>query len=152
MISEGDGVEIINLKKDQILFLAGEKDTDMFIINKGKVLIFVQSGTQIIPIAYLESGEYIGELSYFEGKPRSASILCTENCEFMKISTDELDRHLAPWIKTIGEHLARKIRWSDELIRSKGIRKKNVETIKPLSIPEQSKILQSVEKYQNDKK
>jgi CRP-like cAMP-binding protein len=56
----------LSLKKDQILFLADEMKNDLYIIRKGKVMVFVQKGTQIIPVAYLDRGEYIGELSFFD--------------------------------------------------------------------------------------
>jgi CRP/FNR family cyclic AMP-dependent transcriptional regulator len=137
--------EEITLKKDEILFLSNDKNSDVYIIKKGQVLVFVQNGSQVIPIAYLSAGEYVGELSYFEGKARTASIICTEDCEFIKLSTTLLNRNIPPWLKTLGKQLASKIRSADELIRSKGIRKKNVESIKPLSIQEQTRINKIVE-------
>jgi CRP/FNR family cyclic AMP-dependent transcriptional regulator len=139
--------EVINLKKDEILFLSSDKNSDVYIIKKGEVLVFVQNGSQVIPIAYLGAGEYVGELSYFEGKARTASIICTDDCEFIKLSTTLLNRNLPPWLKTIGKQLAGKIRSADELIRSKGIRKKNVETIKPLSIQEQARLNKITESF-----
>ena len=137
--------EVISLKKDEILFLSNDKNSDVYIIRKGQILVFVQNGSQVIPIAYLGTGEYVGELSYFEGKARTASIICTEDSEFIKLSTSLLNRNIPPWLKTLGKQLASKIRSADELIRSKGIRKKNVESIKPLSIQEQARINKIVE-------
>ena len=133
-----EGTVKISLKKDEFLFLAEETDCDLFIIQKGKVMVFVQKGSQIIPVAYLGAGEYIGELTFFDEGTRSASIICTEDSDFIKISIDQLHQHCPAWMKTIGLQLTKKIREGDELIRSKGIRKKNVEGIKPLSIEEQT--------------
>lgn len=147
-----DGSQTISLKKDEILFLAEEKNRDLFIIKKGKVMVFVQKGSQIIPIAYLGASEYIGELSFFDDEPRSASILCLENTEFMKISTEEMNQHFPAWLKTIGLQLTRKIREGDELIRSKGIRKKNVDSIKPLSIEEQTHCFKLADLYKSKTK
>lgn len=147
-----EGAQTIGLKKDEILFLAEEKDNDLYIIQKGKVMVFVQKGSEIIPIAYLSKGEYIGELSYFDDEPRSASIICMENTEFTKISTQEMNDHFPPWLKTIGLQLTRKIREGDELIRSKGIRKKNLESIKPLSIEEQTRCFKLVEQHRSKTK
>ena len=133
-----EGTVKISLKKDEFLFLAEETDCDLFIIQKGKVMVFVQKGSQIIPVAYLGAGEYIGELTFFDEGRRSASILCMENTDFIKIPVEEMHKHCPAWMKVIGQQLTKKIREGDELIRSKGIRKKNVEGIKPLSIEEQT--------------
>lgn len=146
-----EGTEKISLKKDEILFLAEEVNNDLFIIQKGKVMVFVQKGSQIIPVAYLDQGEYIGELSFFDEGPRSASIICVEDCEFLKIPTEEMNKHCAGWMKTLGQQLTAKIREGDELIRSKGIRKKNVEGIKPLTIQEQTHCFRLVDLYKSKK-
>lgn len=138
MNPESEGTTKISLKKDDILFLAEENEKDLFVIERGEVMVFVQKGSQIIPVAYLGAGEYIGELTFFDEGKRSASIICTQDSDFIKISVDQLHEHCPAWMKTIGMQLTRKIREGDELIRSKGIRKKNVEGIKPLSIEEQS--------------
>jgi CRP-like cAMP-binding protein len=145
MSTEFEGTVKINLKKDEILFFAEEKNSDLYIILKGSVMVFVQKGSQIIPVSYLGAGEYIGELSFFDEEPRSASIICTEDTSFIKIPTEEMHKHCPNWMKTLGRDLARKIRDGDELIRSKGIRKKNVEGIKPLEISEQSRLFKIVD-------
>ncbi len=146
-----EGSEIIKLKKDEILFIADEFNNDLYIIKKGKVMVFVQNGSQIIPVAYLNTGEYIGELSFFDKEPRSAGIFCTEDSEFLKIPTDEMNKHCPDWLKTIGQQLTGKIREGDELIRSKGIRKKNVESIKPLSMAEQTHYFKLTDLYKSKK-
>lgn len=142
----------VNLKRDDILFLAEEIDNALYIIKKGKVMVFVKKGSEIIPIAYLGAREYIGELSFFDGEKRSASIVCLEDTEFTRISTDEMNEHFPNWLKKIGQQITRKIRDGDELIRSKGIRKKNLESIRPLSIEEQTRCFKLVDQYKARKK
>ena len=137
--------QLISLKKYQILFLAGEKNNDLFIIQKGKVLVFVQNGSQIIPVAYLNPDEYIGEFSFFDNYPRSASIICMEDTVFKKITSEAMNAQLPNWLKIIGNQLSLKVRHNDELIRSKGIRKINIDSIKPLSIEAQTHYFKQVE-------
>lgn len=139
--------QIIQLLPDQILFLAGSSETDLYYIKSGKVLVFVQNGSQITPIAYVGAKEFIGELSFFDKTKRSASIISVENTEIVKVSSKELYKHLPNWLQQIGLKLSQKIRTNDELIRSKGIRKTKVESIKPLTIPEQTKIFKIVEAF-----
>jgi CRP/FNR family cyclic AMP-dependent transcriptional regulator len=137
----------LNKKKDEILFLADEKKNDLYLIRKGKVMVFVLKGTEVIPVAYLDQGEYIGELSFFDNGPRSAGILCVEDSEFIKIESSEMNEYFPSWLKIMGQSLTRKIREADELIRSKGIRKKNLESIKPLPINEQTRVFKLVDQH-----
>ena len=141
-----EGTEKVSLKKDDILLLAEGDDKDLYIIQKGRVMVFVQKGSQIIPVAYLSDGEYIGELSFFDEGNRSASIICTEDTDFLKIPVEQMHTHCPAWLKIIGIQLTKKIREDDELIRSKGIRKKNVEGIKPLTMEEQTHCFKLVDK------
>ncbi len=147
MSHEETGTIIKSHKKNEFLFIAGDPENDLYIIEKGKVMVFVQKGSEIIPVAYLGVGEYIGELSFFDEGKRSASIICLEDSLFLKIPADEIHKHCPPWMKHLGQQLTKKIRNGDELIRSKGIRKKNVEGIKPLSMEEQSHCFKLIEQY-----
>ena len=144
--------ETHKLKAQNILFLAEEKNSELFKILSGQVLVFVQKGSEIIPLAYLREGEYIGELSFFDEAPRSASIICLEDSEFIKLDSPEIKAQLPGWLKILGKQLCQKIRDGDELIRAKGIRKKNTESIKPLEIPEQARIFKIVDEYKKQKR
>lgn len=139
--------ETKNLKANQILFLADSDEKDLYFIKSGKVLVFVQNGSQITPVAYINSNEFIGELSFFDNSKRSASILTIEDSEIVKISSVELHKFIPKWLQQVGSKLSKKIRHNDEIIRSKGLRKTKVESIKPLSIEEQTKIYKLVEEF-----
>lgn len=139
--------ETKNLKANQILFLADSDEKDLYFIKSGKVLVFVQNGSQITPVAYINSNEFIGELSFFDNSKRSASILTMEDSEIVKISSVELHKFIPKWLQQVGSKLSKKIRHNDEIIRSKGLRKTKVESIKPLSIEEQTKIYKLVEEF-----
>lgn len=132
--------EEIKLQNYDLLFGPGDTATDLYYIQSGKVLIFVQKGSQITPLAYLEKGEVIGELSFFDHEPRSAGVICLSDCSFIKIPSEIVEAKFPDWLRILALNLTSKIRKSDELIRQKGMRKKNLQTIKPLSIEEQTKI------------
>lgn len=135
------------LEKDQILFTAGDDKNDLYYLTNGKVLVFVQNGSQITPVAYISKNEFIGELTFFDQTKRSASIIALEPSRLVKISSNELYQTVPNWLLQIGQKLSGKIRKNDEIIRTKGMRKTNVETIRPLSIDEQTKIYKLVEEY-----
>ncbi len=135
----------IHLKQDEVLFLPGDLKTDLFYLQQGKVLVFVQKGSQITPLSYLEKGEIIGELSFFDHEPRSAGVICITDCSFIKIPSQIVDAKFPDWLRILALSLTSKIRKNDEIIRNKGIRKKNTSTIKPLTIEEQTKIYKIIE-------
>lgn len=126
-----------NLKKDEILFLADQKDYDLFIVHTGKLMVCVSKGSQISPIAYIGPGEYIGELSFFDCRPRSATVICVEDASLIQIPIEEREKQFPSWLLTLVISLTLKIRKADELIRQKGIRKKKVQGIRPLSMEDQ---------------
>lgn len=127
----------MTLKKDELICIAGDLEVDLYKIRSGKLMVFVNDGTKITPLAYLGEGEYLGELSFFDHQPRSAHVVALEDCEIIKIPVEELDKQAPRWLITMATHVAQKIRRADEMIRTKGIRRQNVESIKPLSIDEQ---------------
>ena len=140
----------LKLKKDEMICAAGEHDSDLYIINKGKLLVFVNNGTKITPLAYLGPGEYIGELSFFDKEPRSAHVICVEDSTLIRIPVTEKEKQFPRWLETIAHSITNKLRKSSDLIRQKGIRKQNVESMKPLSIDEQRHFYQSLQNYASD--
>ena len=88
---ELDRVEsVMSLKycspKSYILLEEEETDT-VFIISKGTVQVTktLEDGKEVI-LAYLEEGEFFGELAAFDGQPRSANVKAQEECELIVIS------------------------------------------------------------------
>jgi CRP/FNR family cyclic AMP-dependent transcriptional regulator len=137
----------VNLEAGEVLCTAGERESDLYIIHSGKLLVFVVKGTQVTPLAFLGPGEYMGELSFFDQEARSANVIAVESSSLVKIPVDEIERQFPDWLVTIAQSITKKLRHTGEVIRSKGIRKKNVETMKPLSMEEQREYFLQTKKY-----
>jgi CRP/FNR family transcriptional regulator, cyclic AMP receptor protein len=77
--------------KNTILFMEGDESTRLFVIESGKVNVFVNGddGKQVI-LNILGPGEYFGELSLLDGRPRSASVITLTACVFTTICRDRL--------------------------------------------------------------
>lgn len=141
----------LHLKKGEVVCVAGEENYDLYLIIKGKLIIMVNKGTQIIPLAYLNEGEYMGELSFFDKKSRSAHVICAEDTDLIRIPVEELDKQFPKWLQTIAISITDRLRKVDDLIGAKGIRKRKTETINPFSIDEQRKYFKVLETYTQDK-
>lgn len=135
------------VKPGEMICVAGEQNADLFIIHSGKLLVFVTDGTKVTPLAYLKEGEYLGELSFFDKQPRSAHVMSVEESTLIQIPVSEIDKQFPRWLQTIAHSITKKLRSSSDLIRQKGIRRQNVETIKPLSIEEQRNTYQALQNY-----
>ncbi len=150
MAKKISGPLTLNLKKGELVCAAGEEVCDLFFIHTGKLLVFVSDGTKVTPLAYLKSGEYLGELSFFDQEPRSAHVICVQDSTLIQIPVTELNKQCPEWLITIAKNITQKLRVAGDLIRQKGIRRKNVETIKPLSIDEQRYYFQALQTYQKE--
>jgi len=134
-------------KKDQVLFLAGSNNRDLYIVKSGQFLVCVNKGTQVTPLNIIGPKQYIGEFSFFDGDPRSAHIICLEDAEVVHIPHQECLRQFPSWLQEIARSFTHKIRKSSQLIRERGIRKTKVNSMPALSIAEQTHYYKIIEEY-----
>jgi CRP/FNR family transcriptional regulator, cyclic AMP receptor protein len=127
----------LDLKVNQVLCHEGDPSSDLYFLQSGKLLICTIQGTQVKAIARIEPGEFIGELSFFDGKPRASHIVALEASKIIQIPKHELSNLLPLWLMEVGKSLTKKIRLLDSVINGHPIRKSSSEEQKPLSIEEQ---------------
>jgi CRP-like cAMP-binding protein len=137
----------VNYKQHDVVCAAGENIFDLYIVTEGKLLVMVNKGTQITPLAYIEKNEYLGELSFFDLLPRSAHVVCLEDTTLIRIPDIEITRQVPRWLTTIAKNITTRIRNVDDLIAAKGIRKQKAESISALTIDEQTHFYNIIEKY-----
>lgn len=125
------------LKKDAVVCIEGQSDFDLYFVTSGKLLICSRSGHMVTPIAYVNPGEYFGELSFFDNLPRSADVIAVEDSNLLLIPKSELKNQFPTWLLIIAKQLTKRIRDLDYVISNKGIKRQNVETMKPLDIEQQ---------------
>jgi CRP-like cAMP-binding protein len=140
----------MNLKRGDMICAEGELDYDLFIVHSGKVLIFVTKGTQVTPLAHIGPGEYLGELSFFDKKSRSANAVCLEDTTVIKVPIEEASKQFPDWLETLAMSITSRLRRADELLAQKGIRKKNVQTMASLSIDEQREYFKYLQEYREE--
>jgi CRP-like cAMP-binding protein len=79
----------------------------------------------------------VGELSFFDGHPRSGHVVTTEKCRLIQIPKNEIIRFLPSWYVQVGTNLTKKIRLLDSVVRENKIRSSESQDSKPLSMEEQ---------------
>jgi CRP-like cAMP-binding protein len=66
-----------------LVFRQGDQGDRLYIVKSGalEVLAAPADGAEAIPVAYLGTGEVLGELALLTGSPRSATLRCPERAE-----------------------------------------------------------------------
>lgn len=125
------------LPADTVICREGDLTKDLYIIVSGKLMVCSRNNTMVTPLAYLSDGDYFGEFSFFDNQARSADVIAVKETTLLKIPQAELKKQFPRWMILMSKCLTNKLRVFNGVVSSKGIKKKNVESIKPLSIEEQ---------------
>ena len=128
-------VEVI--PKDHVICRKGDLSFNFCKILKGRLMICNRSDTMVTPIAFLEAGEFFGEMSLFDKKARSADVIAIEETTLQNIPEAELKKQFPLWLILTTKSLNTKLRNLNEIIAKKGIKKRSAQTIEALSIEEQ---------------
>lgn len=81
---------VVRYPKDTILFLQGEMGESAFIIEKGRVLIYLTKDKEDFPLSVLGEGEIFGEMAILDNQVRSASAKALDDCELIPVTKDML--------------------------------------------------------------
>ena len=107
-------------KPGQYLFQEGEHSRSMFLIRKGTIAIRKTKAHNEIELGRLHANEVLGELSFFDRHPRSASAVALTDVEALELSFESLDQIYAKvpdYLKTIMSSVAARLRKANEQIR-----------------------------------
>lgn len=120
-----------DLRSGEYIFSYGDPGGELFIIRSGRVELFVEaSDGERITLAENERGDVIGELSFLDGGPRTATALACEDTAVLTLHRDRLldfiDKHphAAMDLLTV---VGRRLRSTDDLLRTRVSRNINVE-------------------------
>jgi CRP-like cAMP-binding protein len=108
-------------KPGQFLFKEGEPSSSLFIIQKGALSIRKMKGKTFVEVAKIQPGEVLGELSFFDRLPRSASAVAIIEVEALELTFESMEKiynSVPDYMKTIVAALADRLRKANETIRS----------------------------------
>lgn len=87
MYSSAQSVEI---HKDQIIFNEGDAGDCAYIIEKGRVLVYLSKDKEEIPINILGEGEIFGEMALIDNQARSASVRALEDVRLAIVTKQQV--------------------------------------------------------------
>ena len=107
-------------ERDQIIFHKNDPGSTLYIIISGKVKIVLPSAEgENVLVALLSTGDFFGELSLFDGEPRSATSIATESTDILTLDQEDMFKYIAenPKASTaILSELSLRLRRTDELL------------------------------------
>jgi CRP/FNR family cyclic AMP-dependent transcriptional regulator len=112
--------QIKQIAAGQVLFNEGDPAKCMYLIKSGEVSIRKRKGSTFVEITRLRDGEIIGEISFFDRQPRSATAMALTPAVVTEMPFDSLDAIYAKipdYLKTIMASIADRIRKTDDAIR-----------------------------------
>ncbi len=115
--------EAVELNGGGAMMFQGELTTDFFIIKSGKLEVVEGSGGKAVSLAILGPGDVFGEMSFFDGEGRSATVRSSGKSVLYRLTRE----HLADMARTqpqlameyliiLGKLVSDKLRRIDKMI------------------------------------
>ncbi|MFT3915638.1 MAG: Crp/Fnr family transcriptional regulator [Anaeromyxobacteraceae bacterium] len=108
-------------QKGTVLFREGEAGKEMYVVHQGRVTIAKKVGGVEKILASLGPGEFLGEMSILNNKPRSATATCAEDSKLLVIDAktyEAMIRGNAEIAVRLIKKLAERLQEADEHIEN----------------------------------
>lgn len=100
------------IERDQFLFKEGDAPDAMYVVKSGKLAVVKAKQSSEIILAEIGPGAMVGEMAFFDNKPRSASVKALKDSEVIALPYKALHAQFAnfpEWCKaimrTVNDHL-----------------------------------------------
>ncbi len=78
--------EIRTLEPGDVLLTLGQPNNVMYMVLSGKLGVHLEQGPQSDPVAFIEAGETVGELSVLDSRPASAHVIAAERTRLLAVN------------------------------------------------------------------
>ena len=110
----------ISLTAEEYLMREGEESNEMYYLLSGTMAVYKTKGGADQQIGTIYSGELVGEMSFLDGEPRSASVRAIGDCELHVIPKEKLDKFLSEqpkWYRALVQTLLDRLRRANQRVR-----------------------------------
>jgi CRP/FNR family cyclic AMP-dependent transcriptional regulator len=108
-------------KPQDVLFEEGDQSRSLYFVKKGVIRIFKRKAEGNIEIDTIRAGQMLGELSFLDNQPRSASAEALTSVEVIEISKSTLDdamSKLPEWFMALTKTISSRLRNANNKIRT----------------------------------
>lgn len=107
-------------KEGDMIFRQGDPADCMYLVRKGALDVFIAKDDGDLPLATLDAGSIVGEMAFFDNKPRSASVRAAQTSEVTQITRADFDKLLTQvpkWMVTMMQSLSGRLRSTNERLQ-----------------------------------
>lgn len=107
---------MVDLAAGKTLMQEGEESLSMYLLQEGELVV---SRNNVV-LEHIHSGEIVGELSFLDKKPRSATVKAVTDCKLIQIpqsSFDAVFNNQPGWLDALIESLVVRLREADKRIK-----------------------------------
>lgn len=83
-----------DFKAGDVIFRQGDDGNCAYIVEAGRVQIFIEKNGDSFPVSILGVGEIFGEMAILDGLPRAGTARCLENTRLCVVSRDQLSSRI----------------------------------------------------------
>lgn len=112
--------EQLTLRPEEFLMREGEESANMYYLQSGTLAVYKRKGGAEHQIGTIYSGELVGEISFLDKKPRSASVKAIQECSLIVVPVDKFQRFLneqPAWYKALIDTLLDRLRRANTRIK-----------------------------------
>jgi len=112
--------ESIRLNAGDYLLREGEESTEMYYLQSGTLAVFKRKGDQEHQIGTIISGELVGEMSFLDKHPRSATVQAMTESVLVIIPSEKLEgtmKELPKWFTALLHTLLERLRKANARIK-----------------------------------
>lgn len=111
---------IVSLIENQTLLKEGERSDSMFWVQSGQLVVTKRKGAEEIVLGHIYSGELVGEISFLDGEPRSATVKAVAETELIEIPQEAIEalyKSQPKWLEILVKTLAERLRKANARIK-----------------------------------
>jgi len=112
--------DVLELKAGEYLMRESEESSQMFYLQSGSLAVYKVKGGAEQQIGTIYSGELVGEMSFLDKQPRSASVRAISDVKVLIIPSEKFEKYFddqPAWYKALINTLLDRLRKANSRVR-----------------------------------
>ena len=110
----------IKLAANQILIQEGEKSSCVYWVQNGQLVATKKRMAEDVVLGHIYSGELVGEISFLDKEPRTATVKAITDCDLIEIPNETIEaifKTQPKWLEILVRTLAERLRKASARIK-----------------------------------
>ena len=100
------------LEAGEVLFREGDKGTELYVVESGRLRVFRHDGDREVELASLGERELVGEMAFLGNARRTATVVAEVDTDVIVVDIENANEYLLrqpAWVRAMLETLARRL-------------------------------------------